>query len=288
MDIHQLLYFVRAVEKPSFAQAADTLFISRAALSKSISKLESEVGCELFERTRDGVHLTSSGELFYSKAIEVVRAYEELLQTIGTGQCTCTLTLGISISHALAFLDAIEHFRATHPNANLILRSLLDPDGQQALDDGTVDMFISSFPMHGTVDDGLDLFTTPLHIVMSENCPLAQLDTISSADMREYGIVYYTSGYSKFDWAPVIEGRRVLFENDIMLAYSRVARDGMLFPVPLTAIPGNLSDITSRPYRGSIDSVVLRGYIGRHVRNRNNLEALAVELREALVIGEKR
>ena len=57
MEIRQLRYFVLAAGKDSFKAAADELFVSRAALSKSVSKLEGELGYALFDRTRDGVCL---------------------------------------------------------------------------------------------------------------------------------------------------------------------------------------------------------------------------------------
>ena len=55
LEIRQLRYFVLAAGKDSFKAAADELFVSRAALSKSVSKLEGELGYALFDRTRDGV-----------------------------------------------------------------------------------------------------------------------------------------------------------------------------------------------------------------------------------------
>ena len=46
----QLEYFVRIVEEKSFTKAAEKLFISQPALSKSIRALEAELGVTLFKR----------------------------------------------------------------------------------------------------------------------------------------------------------------------------------------------------------------------------------------------
>ena len=49
MDIQQIKYFSRVYEMRSFTQAADSLFISRQALRKSVARLAQEIGEPLFE-----------------------------------------------------------------------------------------------------------------------------------------------------------------------------------------------------------------------------------------------
>ena len=49
MDIQQIKYFSRVYEMRSFTQAADSLFISRQALRKSVARLAQEMGEPLFE-----------------------------------------------------------------------------------------------------------------------------------------------------------------------------------------------------------------------------------------------
>lgn len=58
----QLEYFVRIVEEKSFTKAAEKLFISQPALSKSIRALEAELGVTLFKRDPRELSLTSEGE----------------------------------------------------------------------------------------------------------------------------------------------------------------------------------------------------------------------------------
>ena len=46
----QINCFLKVVEEGSFAKAAAALFISQPAISKSISKMEEELGFDLLER----------------------------------------------------------------------------------------------------------------------------------------------------------------------------------------------------------------------------------------------
>ena len=51
MEIHQLKYFICVAKLESISKAATTLHLSQPALSKSIAKLEDELGVLLFDRS---------------------------------------------------------------------------------------------------------------------------------------------------------------------------------------------------------------------------------------------
>ena len=49
----------------SISKAASFLYISQPAITKSIKKLESELGITLFNRSPKGVKLTENGKIFF-------------------------------------------------------------------------------------------------------------------------------------------------------------------------------------------------------------------------------
>ena len=69
--------FYTVAECGNISRAAARLFISQPAVSKSIQKLEENVGIKLFERSSRGVSLTPEGELLYT---HVKSAFETLVQ----------------------------------------------------------------------------------------------------------------------------------------------------------------------------------------------------------------
>ena len=68
MELSQLKYFVRVAELESISAAAESLHISQPALSKSISKLEGELGIALFDRVGKYIVLNEPGRYFLSCA----------------------------------------------------------------------------------------------------------------------------------------------------------------------------------------------------------------------------
>ena len=67
MDIKQFRYFVEAARCGSLQDAADSLFISRQAVSKAVAQMERELGYPLFYRVRDGVTLSEQGLAAFTK-----------------------------------------------------------------------------------------------------------------------------------------------------------------------------------------------------------------------------
>ncbi|WP_350455087.1 LysR family transcriptional regulator [Slackia heliotrinireducens] len=287
MDIQQLRYFQKAAEKGNFARAADELYVSRATMSKSMSRLEAEVGFPLFERTRDGVRLTSEGERFHENVQAVLDAYQGLEYALGNVPHQRTITVGVPLSYTSIFKPRLRAYEKAHEDVRIIVKSIFDADGQDLLDAGAIDLLVTSFPVHDASDEGLVLLKSPIYIAMRSDCPLAQRDIVTLQDMADYSVVYYLSGFAEFNWAPKVGTVREVFENDIMYVYTRVLNEGMLFPAPYHTLPHESSSITSRPYDGTSNVIETRGYISRRIQDDKQLMNLVSTVRQLLVIEDK-
>ena len=84
MDFQQLNYFKTVAEIGKISEAAEALFISAPALSTSISRLEKELGVQLFDRTNNRIILNEQGQIFLGHVRQMLHtmntAKEELRQ----------------------------------------------------------------------------------------------------------------------------------------------------------------------------------------------------------------
>lgn len=64
MNFKQLEQFMKVAKVGSITKAAEDLYISQPALSRTISSLEEELGFQLFTRTAQGISLTKAGGAF--------------------------------------------------------------------------------------------------------------------------------------------------------------------------------------------------------------------------------
>jgi DNA-binding transcriptional LysR family regulator len=76
MDIDQARTFLEIVRCGSLVAAAERLFVSQTAISARVQRLEQQLGCQLFVRSRNGANLTSDGEAFVSYANQLVQTWE--------------------------------------------------------------------------------------------------------------------------------------------------------------------------------------------------------------------
>lgn len=282
VDIQQLRFIVATAQRGSFTDAADALYVSRAALSKSVSRLESELGFPLFDRTCDGVRLTDAGKRFVEKAMPVVEGFKELQGTIHQEHRVTTVTVGIPLTWTDYFSIPLRRFAACHPNIDVRLHSWIDTELVNRLRDGDIDVAASHLPIQDTLDEGQRLGRYPLYIAMSKDCPLARLDSVTPEDILPYSVMYYTCGYKAVEWVQPLQAASILCCNDILHIYACVARGEVLFPTPIVTAVDNMTDIVYRRYVGQSDTVAVTGYISKHVRGMPNLESACRAIREAL------
>lgn len=78
----QLKTFTIVAESGSFSKASEQLFISPNAVARQINMLEQRLQLKLFERTRQGLKLTSEGAFLYGETKKMLSKSEEILNNI--------------------------------------------------------------------------------------------------------------------------------------------------------------------------------------------------------------
>lgn len=69
--------FVRVVEAGSFTAAAAALALPKSSVSRSVARLEGELGVRLLQRTTRSVHLTDAGHAYYQRVARALSGLEE-------------------------------------------------------------------------------------------------------------------------------------------------------------------------------------------------------------------
>lgn len=119
------LYHIFSIvaESESISRAAKDLFISQPAVSKSIKKLEEQLGTTLLFRNSRGIHLTPEGAILYDyihNAFDIISAGEDSLKHIhelGIGHihigASSTLCKHILLPYLKEFLQLHPHTQIT-------------------------------------------------------------------------------------------------------------------------------------------------------------------------------
>jgi DNA-binding transcriptional LysR family regulator len=82
LDLRQLNAFLTIVSAGSLGRAADMLHITQPALSRTVRRLEQQVGAPLFERHSKGMQLTAVGSALLPHATLLLREAEHATEEI--------------------------------------------------------------------------------------------------------------------------------------------------------------------------------------------------------------
>lgn len=184
MDIKGMRYFISAAENLSFTKTAMEQNVTQTAISLSISKMEEELGFQLFFRNKRSVQLTEAGRDFYEHITYVLRKYEEAVEhglKTATGKVG-EIRLGIpDYIMGLSIIPSLQAFQKAYPQLNLKTITLPPHKVMQAIDTREIDAAIG-FPQEFESNPALQhrIFREDhLLVAMAPQHPLASVPSIT-------------------------------------------------------------------------------------------------------------
>lgn len=184
--------FFEVAKTGNISKAAQNLYISQPAVSKSITKLEQNLKCSLFIRSKKGVHLTEEGSTLYEhlnsafQAIENAELALQNMSTLGLGQ----IRIGVSTSlckHIL--LPYLQDFIEDNPHVKINIACNPTFETIHLLKEGKIDLGLicdtaleddfAFVPLH-TIQD--TFITTQTYI---DNLSLRESNTNTTVSKKE-------------------------------------------------------------------------------------------------------
>ncbi len=109
MDEKDLEVLRKLVETPNITKAAQELFTTQPSLTKRVQKIENELGCRLFVRSKKGLYPLPAVEQIMPKIENAVKAFSEIRDeaALFSGRIAGTLKAGVSINFAHYELPAL-------------------------------------------------------------------------------------------------------------------------------------------------------------------------------------
>lgn len=145
-----LEYFLVVAEELNFTKAAKKLFISQQSLSSHISKLENDLGVELFDRTIP-LTLTPAGKSLVKNATKMLDLKKQSVKELADIKDfkRGDLYIGASHTRGRAFLpEILPDYSERFPNITLHLLEGNSKELDVALFNGDVDLIVGMIPFN--------------------------------------------------------------------------------------------------------------------------------------------
>ncbi len=149
MDIKALRLYCHLASSLHFGQTSAAMHISAPTLSRTIQRLEDEVGEALFNRDNRKVQLTDAGQKYLLFAQRVLHDWRDLEQQLNHNDTALTGQLHIysSVTATYSFLyDVLMLFRSQHPGVDIKLSTGDPADAIDWVRSGQSDLAIAALP----------------------------------------------------------------------------------------------------------------------------------------------
>lgn len=149
MDTHELELFISLAETLHFGQTGERMHLSPSAVSRSLKRMEEELGQRLVERDKRSVHLTAAGEALRQYAQQQLMQWRSFADSIqphyqllrGEISLYCSVTATYSLLARL-----LSSFRNRYPTIELKLHTGDQADAIERAMSGSEDLSIAALP----------------------------------------------------------------------------------------------------------------------------------------------
>lgn len=148
MDIRALAVFLSVADTLSFTRSAQSLHMSVSAVSRTIVRIEEELGQNILERDKRTVRLNSAGKEFRQYAQRSLADWQQIKRKLkDSDELAGEVSLFCSVTATHSVLAPIlEAFRARHPSVEIMMHTGDQADGLSRVMDGLDDIAVTGRP----------------------------------------------------------------------------------------------------------------------------------------------
>lgn len=194
MDTTALAYFMGIAAGQTFWDVSEECHVSQSSVSKSISRLEADLGIILFNRERRTVSLTPAGEIFYEFLLRTAPEYKKTLHQMAEYTSRKKIVCCVVPSDEILNLNLRvknSDFAKRHPDISFHMTRESDPEkAAQDLLNEEIDFIIGHrYQNAGNDFENIDLCNDALFVLLPPNHRLAGRPSIDFMELYQETIL---------------------------------------------------------------------------------------------------
>ncbi|KUJ70636.1 LysR family transcriptional regulator [Streptomyces albus subsp. albus] len=183
MDLPALRCFQAVARHEHISRAAEELRVAQPSVSRTVARLERELGVPLFDRQGRRIRLNRYGAALLRRVDRALHelddARRELADAAGLHQGSVT----VAAETMLTLTGTLTAYRAAHPGVAVHLHQVAAPAMPGRLHSREVDFCLASQPLAGPSLRGVDLTREEVLLAVPEDHPLAARERVTIAEL---------------------------------------------------------------------------------------------------------
>lgn len=204
MELLQLQYFLAVARLEHMTEAARSLHVTQSSLSKTIGRLEEDLGVPLFDRNGRRLRLNEFGISFLRRAERALFELEQGKQELRDLSSPEHSTLELAVTAASTLPNILRAFRKKQPNIHFHVQMLTTQEMVKLLLRGEVDFCLSSPSIEAEDIESIIVFTDPILVAVPKGHRLADRTSVTLAELRDEWFVGVKRGYGTRDLADAV------------------------------------------------------------------------------------
>lgn len=226
MELRDLAYFETIAELGHLGRAGERLGRTQPALSKSLRRLEEEIGAPLFARSGRGIALTETGVALHAKARLIRRNIAESLREVAdmANGLTGTIRIGSGATTAEYIIpNVLRGLLEEAPAARVEIRIGMNDVLRAALASGQLDVVVGPLAAGDEQRFRVERFGTDAVVVaVARGHPLTRRP-VRIADLLDYGWVLPAQSVATRQWIDAAFASRGLPVPDVTVHSNNIS-----------------------------------------------------------------
>jgi DNA-binding transcriptional LysR family regulator len=185
MHVETLKIFCDLADLRSFSKTAEKHLLSQSAISQQLAQLELVHKCQLIDRKKRPIELTTAGQLLYNASKDMIDRYEQLKGEISSLKASAGSRINVAAIYSIGMHtlpDYVKKFMVSYPNVNVHIEYFSAVKIYELVLTGDIDVGLVAIPKKDKRLDVYDFEAEPLVLACS---PKHTLSSQSQVDIHQ-------------------------------------------------------------------------------------------------------
>ncbi|GAA4936182.1 LysR family transcriptional regulator [Streptomyces coeruleoprunus] len=195
MDLLALRHFQVVARHEHISRAAAELRVAQPSVSRTIGRLERELGVPLFDRTGRRIRLNAHGRAFLRRVDRALGELADARREIADAEAMGHGTVAVAAETLLSLTGTLAAFRAAHPRVAIRLFQATAEEMARLLQAREVDLCVASQPVTGPALHREELIREEVFLAVPHGHPLTRRDRVTVRDLVDEPFISTRPGH---------------------------------------------------------------------------------------------